>query len=36
MDVSVKPRYFLANPMSSFLGKGKMHLFIHLPIEFWL
>ena len=30
MDVSVIPRYFLANPRSPFLGKGRMHPFIHL------
>ena len=36
MDVSVIPRQFLANPRSPFLGKGRMHPFIHLSILFWL
>ena len=35
-DVSVMPRYFLANPRSPFLGKGSMHPFVHLSIGFWL
>ena len=34
MDVSVIPRLFLANPRSPFLGKGRMHPFIHLSIGF--
>ena len=36
MNVSVIPQYFLANPRPPFLGKGKMHPFIHLSIRFWL
>ena len=36
LDVRVIPRYFLANPRSPFLGKGKMHPFIHMSIVFWL
>ena len=36
MDVSIIPRWFLANPRSPFLGKGRIHPFIHLSIEFWL
>ena len=34
MDVKVIPRQFLANPRSSFLGKGRMHPFDHLFIVF--
>ena len=30
MDVSVTPPQFMANPRSLFLGKGQMHLFVHL------
>ena len=36
MDVNVIPREFLANPMSPFLGKGKMYPLIHLSIGLWL
>ena len=36
MDISVIPRKFLANPRSPFLGKGRMHPFIHLSIGFRL
>ena len=36
VDVSVIPREFLANPRSPFLGKGRMHPFVHLYIVFWL
>ena len=34
MDVSVIPRYFLADPRLPFLGKGRMHPFIHLFVRF--
>ena len=36
MGVSAIPRWFLANPRSPFLGKGRMHPFIHLSIGFLL
>ena len=36
MDVRVIPRQFLTTPRSSFLGKGRMYLFVHLSIVFWL
>ena len=36
MDVRVIPRQFLAIPKSPFLGKGRVHPFVHLSIVFWL
>ena len=36
MDVSVIPLEFLANSRSLFLGKERMHFFVHLSIVFWL
>ena len=36
MDVSVITRKFLANQRSPFLGKGRIHTFIHMSIGFWL
>ena len=36
MYVRVIPRQFLAIPKSPFLGKGRMHPFVHLSILFWL
>ena len=36
MDVTVIPRKFLANPRWPFLGKWRMHPFVHLSTGFWL
>ena len=35
-DVRVIPQKFLANLRLPFLGKGRMHPFVHLSIGFWL
>ena len=36
MGARVKPRQSLANPRSTFFGKGRMHLFIHTDIYIYI
>ena len=36
MDVRFIPQTFLDNPRSPFVGKGRMHPFVHQSMVFWL